>query len=110
MPGKVGIEGKDVGPLVHAGRIDPRRLGHDLDAPNRRADPARFVAALARTPDAGVELDRLEPGLRQYGLLKAALRRYRELGSGPELTRLPMLPNDARHLRRWAWGTAVMRW
>jgi L,D-transpeptidase YcbB len=74
---------------LHAGRVNPRRLGHDLDVPQRQADAGAFVNALAHAPDVALALDRLEPQLAQYPLLKQALGRYRSLGQHPELTRLP---------------------
>jgi murein L,D-transpeptidase YcbB/YkuD len=77
---------------LRAGRVNPRRLGHDLDVPQARDDPAGIVARVAAAADVGVELDRLEPPLKQYALLKTALARYRDLNTRPELTRLPALP------------------
>ena len=77
---------------LHAGRIDPRQLGHDLDVPKARADPGDLMASLARAADPGSALDWLEPRLHQYDLLKTALARYRALARQPQLTRLPALP------------------
>jgi murein L,D-transpeptidase YcbB/YkuD len=80
---------------LRAGRVDPRRLGHDLDVPRAREDPAPLVAQLAWAQDVGRALDRLEPRLKQYALLKAALARYRNLETRTELARLPALPQPS---------------
>lgn len=67
---------------LHSGRIDPRTLGFELDAPRPLLDVLPILRALAAAPgpDAitGV-LDGLEPGWRRVTLLKEALARYRAL-------------------------------
>jgi murein L,D-transpeptidase YcbB/YkuD len=68
------------------GRIDPRRLGYELDLMRSTPDIAADVLAVAQATDLRAQLDRLEPQLRHYALLKSALARYRSLavqeGSG----------------------------
>jgi L,D-transpeptidase YcbB len=78
---------------LQRGRVDPDRLGHDLDVRRPAFDAAAAVAALATAPDAAASLDAMEPPFRHYALLKTALVRYRMLARQPELTRLPALPN-----------------
>lgn len=77
---------------LHAGRVDPRRLGHDLDVKQAHVDVGPIVAALAQSEDVRAALDALEPQLALYGRLKDALRQYRTLSGDPSLTRLPRLP------------------
>jgi murein L,D-transpeptidase YcbB/YkuD len=77
---------------LHAGRVNPRRLGHDLDVPQSHSDVGAMVTTLAKAADVRVALDEMEPRLAQYRLLKQTLARYRQLDQHPELTRLPSLP------------------
>ncbi len=77
---------------LHAGRIAPREVGHDLDAPHAALDLSVAVRALAGARDPKAVLDDFEPGFQHYDLLKAALRRYRELALDTTLTNLPPLP------------------
>lgn len=77
---------------LHAGRVNPRRLGHDLDVPQSHSDVGAMVTSLAQAADTREALDALEPRLAQYRLLKQALARYRQLNEHPELARLPSLP------------------
>ncbi len=77
---------------LHAGRVDPRDVGYDLDVPHAQLDVSAAVETLAGAPDVSVALDDLEPDLRHYDLLKTALARYRLLAGDPALTRLPALP------------------
>jgi murein L,D-transpeptidase YcbB/YkuD len=77
---------------LHAGRVNPRRLGHDLDVPQAHSDVGAMVTAVAEAADARAALDSLEPQLEQYRLLKQTLATYRRLNQHPELTRLPSLP------------------
>jgi murein L,D-transpeptidase YcbB/YkuD len=77
---------------LHAGRIDPRRAGHDLAVPHSRLDVQTAVRALTQSRDLHVVLDDFEPGFHHYDLLKRALRRYRALMAEPDLARLPPLP------------------
>ncbi len=76
---------------LHSGRVDPRRLGHDLDVPHASLDVGSAVAAVAGSSDvAGVIAD-FEPGFKHYDLLKAALSKYRALALDATLTQLPRL-------------------
>ncbi|MCB1624899.1 MAG: L,D-transpeptidase family protein [Pseudomonadales bacterium] len=77
---------------LHAGRIDPRTVGHDLIVPHASLDLATALAALAGTTDIPNVLADYEPGFRHYELLRRALLRYRELAQQPELNELPTLP------------------
>jgi len=78
---------------LHDGRIDPRAIGYDLDIPRPRFDVTAAVASLAASTDVAVALDSLEPQLRHYALLKAALAQYRALASASAgLVQLPALP------------------
>jgi L,D-transpeptidase YcbB len=94
---------------LHSGRVNPRSLGHDLDVPQRQADVGAFVSALAHAPDVALALDRLEPQLAQYRLLKQALGRYRSLSQYPELTRLPPLPKRSLQVGDAYGGAAGLR-
>ena len=76
---------------LHAGRIDPRRAGHDLDVPHAALDLPSALNALANTGDARAVLDDFEPALRHYDLLRRSLDQYRELAAQPELNALPPL-------------------
>lgn len=77
---------------LHAGRVDPRRLGLDLDVPQSHADVGTIVTGLADASDVLAALDALEPRLLQYRSLKEALTHYRLLSREPSLTPLPPLP------------------
>ncbi len=77
---------------LHAGRIAPRDVGHDLGVPHAALDLSVAVRALAGARDPKAVLDDFEPGFQHYDLLKVALRRYRELALDATLTRLPPLP------------------
>ncbi|MBK7251152.1 MAG: L,D-transpeptidase family protein [Gammaproteobacteria bacterium] len=77
---------------LHAGRVDPRRAGYDLDVPHARLDVAAALAALAASTDPASVLDGYEPPFRHYRLLKWALARYRALAAQLQLTDLPPLP------------------
>ncbi len=77
---------------LHAGRIAPRVVGHDLEVPHAALDLSVAVRALAGARDPKAVLDDFEPGFQHYDLLKAALRRYRELAQDATLTSLPPLP------------------
>lgn len=77
---------------LHAGRVNPRRVGHDLDVPHARLDVGAALAALAATSDPATVLDDYEPPFAHYDLLKRALGRYRALAAQPQLTELPPLP------------------
>ena len=80
---------------LQQGRVDPGRLGHELDVRRAAFDAAAAVAALATAPDVAAALDALEPPFRHYALLKSVLARYRLLTRHPELTRLSALPHSS---------------
>jgi murein L,D-transpeptidase YcbB/YkuD len=94
---------------LHAGRVNPRRLGHDLEVPQAHADVGSFVTALAQTSDVRGALDLLEPQLAQYRLLKETLARYQALSQSPELTRLPSLPKRSLEAGDNYAGAAALR-
>lgn len=94
---------------LHAGRVDPRRVGHDLDVPHAKLDVAAAVAALAGTSAVGAVLDDFEPSFRRYELLKAALPRYRTLAAQPTLNALPPLPARSVHPGEPWEGTTALR-
>ena len=94
---------------LHEGRVDLVRVGHELDIRRPAFDAAAAVAALAIAPDAAVALDALEPPLRHYALLKAALARYRILALQPELTQLPALPGSGVHPGEIYAGASALR-
>jgi murein L,D-transpeptidase YcbB/YkuD len=95
---------------LHAGRIAPRELGHDLDVPHATLDARVAVAALAGSRDTGTLLDDFEPGFHHYDLLKQALARYRPLAADPSLTQLPALPSrTVRPGERYAGAPALRR-
>ena len=77
---------------LHFGRIDPRLLHHDFDAPRRGAfDPDAYLrAALAaqRLPEAARES---APSVPMYEHLRKALADYRELADHPAW-RQPLSP------------------
>jgi murein L,D-transpeptidase YcbB/YkuD len=80
---------------LQQGRVDPNRLGHDLDVRRPAFDAEAAVAALTIAPDVTAVLDAFEPPFRHYALLKSALARYRMLAWQPELTQLPALPHSS---------------
>lgn len=78
---------------LHAGRIRPAEVGHELDEPSAPFDAWGAVDRVASPRDVAATLDALEPALHHYALLKTALKRYRGLAAAhPDLTRLPALP------------------
>ena len=94
---------------LQRGRVDPGRMGHDLDVYRPAFDAAAAVAALATSPDLASALDALEPPFRHYALLKTALARYRLLAQQPELTRLPALPGPSVHPGETYAGAPALR-
>jgi murein L,D-transpeptidase YcbB/YkuD len=78
---------------LHVGRVKPSDFGYDLDIERPAFDAIQVVTALASSSEVSATLDSMEPQLRHYALLKAALARYRSLArTGGELTRLHALP------------------
>lgn len=95
---------------LHAGRIAPRDVGHGLDVPHAALDLSVAVRALAGARDPKAVLDDFEPGFQHYDLLKAALRRYRELAKDTTLTLLPPLPTrTVKPGDRYAGAAALRR-
>ncbi len=94
---------------LHAGRVAPRDVGHDLDAPHSSLDLKVAVMALAGARDLKTVLDDFEPSFYHYDLLKSALRRYRELTLDPTLTALPPLPKRTVRLGEAYAGAAALR-
>ena len=77
---------------VHAGRIDPRAAGLDLEVAHSRLDFVPLAQGLSHSNDVAGVLRDIEPPFLHYDLLKKSLQRYRELAQEPELTQLPALP------------------
>ncbi|MEJ1961661.1 MAG: L,D-transpeptidase family protein [Gammaproteobacteria bacterium] len=78
---------------LHDGRVRPADVGYDLDIPHPLFDAAQAVESLAASSNLGAALDAMEPQLRHYTLLKAALGKYRELdATSSALTALPPPP------------------
>lgn len=94
---------------LHRGRVDPARVGYDLDVGGRVFDIASAVTALATTTDVAATLDSLEPRFRQYASLKTVLARYLELARDPQLTQLPALPRRSLRPGDEYAGTAPLR-
>lgn len=94
---------------VHAGRVNPRSLGHDLDVPHAALDVGTAVAAVASSGDVAAVVADFEPSFHHYDLLKTALARYRLLASDPTLTILPMLPTRSIKLGDTYSGAAALR-
>src|SRR5690606_2060641 len=84
---------------LHAGRVSPREMGHDLDVPHALVEPAALVSNLAQARDVRRALDDLEPDLAHYDLLKQALARYRRLEQDPATNLPPNFTTD--QLRRF---------
>jgi len=74
------------------GRVTPAKVGYDLDVPRSSVDMSTLIERLASVPRPAEELDRIEPQLRHYALLKNALRQYRALARSGERTLFPALP------------------
>lgn len=94
---------------VHAGRIDPRNVGFDLQPPRDRFQPADFVATLATSARAAPLMAQAEPQFIHYRLLKQALQQYRALATHPELTELPHLPRSVLRLGDTYDGAPALR-
>ncbi len=78
---------------LHYGRVDPRRAGFELGSPRADLDVAATVANIANSPDVSASVAAVEPTFYHYGLLKAALLRYRALASSGA----PAAAGSARH-------------
>ncbi len=83
---------------LHGGRVDPAQVHQHFTPPQRppydAAAALRAALAQRRLPEA---VAAAEPPLPQYGLLRAALQRYRALAGHPAWARpLPPLPPPAR--------------
>lgn len=77
---------------IHLGRIDPRRVDFPYDEPRRRFDPAVVTGEIADGADPVARLAQLDPPFPQFGFLRDALRRYRELAARADLATVPRLP------------------
>lgn len=95
---------------LHFGRIDPRAAGFDLPARPDRLDGAALLGRLSATSDVAALLAGVEPRYLHYGLLRAALARYRVLAVDRGLTALPPLPaTRVRPGERYAGAPALRR-
>ena len=90
---------------LHQGRIDPKKIQHNLNPPRKAFDPAAYLqTALAarRLPQAAAEA---APHLPLYEELRTVLAYYRERGDDPAWHQtLPALPGGARKLAKLAPG------
>jgi len=82
---------------LHAGRVNARRAGFNLETPRPAVDGPATLLRLAASADPVAALRSLEPPFLHYQLLKDALQRYRLLAGEPGLTDLP--PFKARSLQ-----------
>jgi len=64
---------------VHEGRVDPRAIGFQLNAPPDRRDYAAELRQASADRRLREKLNELRPPLAQYRLLQGALARYRML-------------------------------
>jgi murein L,D-transpeptidase YcbB/YkuD len=94
---------------LHLGRIAPRLAGFAIDPGRAPLDGPALLAQLAHGSDVATGLAALEPPFVHYRLLKAALRRYRDLARDPALTQLPPLPRRALRLGDRYAGAAALR-
>ncbi len=97
---------------LHAGRIDPRALGFELDVPLPPLDFTPILESLAVAPGPGATaalLDSLEPKWRRFSLLKEALRRYRALAAEPVPVIVPKPPRWGLGAGEPYVGTAALR-
>ena len=90
MPGKVGVDGKDVGPLVHAGRIQEVR-DYCL------CDVVQTAAVFIRTQLVRGEVDREAYLIAMRGLIELVRTdvRLRAVGEGLNETRLLLAEEEA---------------
>ena len=77
---------------TYLGRIDPRSVDFPYDAPRRRFDPAVVAREIAEGADPTARLAQLDPPFPQFGYLRDALPRYRELAARTDLAAVPRLP------------------
>jgi murein L,D-transpeptidase YcbB/YkuD len=77
---------------THIGRIDPRTVDFPYDAPRRSFDPAIVAREIAEGADPIARLAQLDPPFPQFGYLRDALRRYRELAARTDLVPVARLP------------------
>jgi murein L,D-transpeptidase YcbB/YkuD len=95
---------------LHAGRVNARSAGFNLERPRPAVDGPAILSQLAASANPAAELRALEPPFLHYQLLKDALQRYRLLAGEPGLTNLP--PFRARSLQpgdRYAGAPALRR-
>lgn len=83
---------------LHAGRVDPRSVHHNFQAPQRqRFDAAAVLARARQAGGLGAAVDDALPPLPLYGALRQALVQYRSWGDDPAWqTPLPALPAPSR--------------
>jgi murein L,D-transpeptidase YcbB/YkuD len=74
---------------LHQGRADPRAAGFELQGGRPPLDLAAILTLLATTDDPSAVVGSVEPAFYHYRLLKAALKRYRQLAAQPGLSDLP---------------------
>ena len=93
---------------LHYGRVDPRLAGFELQESRDDLDVAATAAALASAASVSTAVAASEPRFYHYGLLKAALARYRALAADPFLTRLPPITRGRLHSGDYS-GAAQLR-
>lgn len=66
---------------LYVGRVNPRHVNFGLDIEPKKLDLPQFLAELSRSEAPAERLQALEPKLKFYEHLKAALARYTELAA-----------------------------
>jgi murein L,D-transpeptidase YcbB/YkuD len=82
---------------LHAGRIDPRAAGFELEPARAALDLEAQLRALAMAPSVAAALQRIEPQFAHYRLLEDALPAYRALAADPSLNALAPPGAQALH-------------
>lgn len=77
---------------LHRGRVSPKQMHAELFIPRASLAVEMAVDSLRDEAKQGAILDRLQPRLHHYRLLKNGLARYRALARDPGLVPLPALP------------------
>ena len=66
---------------IHLGRVNPRSIGLNINAPNERHDYVMLLGGAAREGSLDDVVAELAPPLAQYRLVRDALTKYRKLAS-----------------------------
>lgn len=81
---------------LHRGRVSPRMVRAQLFIPRASLAVEMAVDSLRDAGQQGLILERLQPRLHHYHLLKNGLARYRALARDTSLVPLPVLPRLVR--------------